>query len=731
MKTLKRSLLCGVSGIGFAAATLAIAPMAVAQETQTDQRTVERVTVTAERRDVDAQDVSIAVSVFTGEDLDAQGVGDLSDIQQIAPSIAINTYNRSAFVNIRGVGIAQSAPTSNPGVAYYIDGALIPHEQFIGQSFFDVGSIEVLRGPQGTLTGQNSTGGAMYVVSPQPEFDNYSGSLDATIGDYGWTKVVATANVPLGQFAALRGAILKEDRDSFTNNIGPSGSEPGNIDLISGRLNLEVRPSDRMKFNVRYENFDFDTDNNAIKNRNDAVTSDPFTIEEDALSFMRQSGYRLSGEARVDITDGMQVRYLISKQLGTTKDQTDGDRTATEPPRPPRSNVGRVTNVRTEFDTLINEVNLLSTGDGPLQWVVGAFHLNETVPVDLLRDNTNTTDFITTVGGSEIRASAENTSKSVFGQLEYEFNEQFQVVAGLRYSEDEQVYTRTAGPPPVLGTSSQTSDATTGRLALNYRPNDDSLLYASVARGYKAGGVNLTFSDPNFTPERNTVYEAGGKFNLMGDQLQLNTAVFRSDYEDIQLASLRNGLPTTQNAASGESIGAELELQAYVGDLAFNAGVGWLDAQFSGGACINDTNAPRGSVADPNCLTNGVPDGNSFVPDGRTLPFSPEWTISAGAQYEHVFANGHTLTPRIQVSHISDQVATPFPSVNTIVPSREVWDLRLTYRPNDRFLVEAFSTNFFDETYIASQIQNSSSATGGIIYGAPQQTGIRVKVELD
>ena len=101
--------------------------------------------------------------VFNGEELDRRGVTDLNDIQQVAPSIAINTYNRSTFINIRGVGIAQSAPTSNPGVAYYIDGQLIPHEQFIGQSFYDIGSIEVLRGPQGTLTGQNSTGGAIYV----------------------------------------------------------------------------------------------------------------------------------------------------------------------------------------------------------------------------------------------------------------------------------------------------------------------------------------------------------------------------------------------------------------------------------------------------------------------------------------------------------------------------------------------------------------------------------------
>lgn len=122
---------------------------------------LEAIVVTAERREQSLQDVPISATVLSGEELQRKGVNNLNDIQQVAPSVAINTFNRSTFINIRGVGIAQSAPTSNPGVAYYIDGQLIPHEQFIGHSFYDIGTIEVLRGPQGTLTGQNSTGGAI------------------------------------------------------------------------------------------------------------------------------------------------------------------------------------------------------------------------------------------------------------------------------------------------------------------------------------------------------------------------------------------------------------------------------------------------------------------------------------------------------------------------------------------------------------------------------------------
>lgn len=728
--SLQRMLLGGASLAGLAALCLASpalaqTPAQPASPAAQGAGPIDRVIITAERREQDAQDVAVAATVLDGDALTEQGVNSLNDIQRVAPSIAINTFNRSTFVNIRGVGIAQSAPTSNPGVAYYIDGVLIPHEQFIGQSFFDIGSVEVLRGPQGTLTGQNSTGGAMYVRSPAPEFGAYNGYIEQTVGDFNWMKTQAAVNIPLGDIAALRASVVSDKRDSFSTNIGASNSEPGNQDLLSARLNLEVRPADQWTFNLRYENFDLQTDNNAVKRRNDTVSSDPFVIQEDARSFLNQSGYRMSGEVKYDITDSVQVRFLASRQYGTTKDQTDGDRTTTAPPRPPNTNVGRVSYARTEFDTDIYELNVLSTDDGPLQWVIGAFYLDEDIPLILWRDNTHTRDFVTTVGGSDIRTMARNTSKSVFAHVEYDINEQWQAVAGLRQSEDQQDYTRTHGPPPVLGTSSQQSDATTGRVGVNFRPMEDMLFYASASRGYKAGGVNLTFADPNFEPETNTVYELGAKTQLFDGHLQLNGGVFSSDYQDIQLASLRAGLPTTQNAASGEAVGAELEMIGVLGDFEFNAGIGWLDASFSEDVCLNDTNSPP-SVTDPGC-----PTGNRLVQGGSVLPFSPELTLNAGVEYDLVVGDGMVLTPRLQYSHVSEQLATPFDSFNTRVPARDLWDFRLTYRPTDSLTLEGFVQNITDEVYIASQIQNSSSADGGIIYGAPRMIGLRARIAFD
>jgi iron complex outermembrane recepter protein len=528
---------------------------------------------------------------------------------------------------------------------------------------------------------------------------------------------VAAANLGFNDSFALRLAGTYDERDSFVRNIGPSPSQPGNSALKAIRANLAYRTAEeRFTANLRYETFDLDTDNIPIKNRADTVSRDPFVIQEDAISYLRQRGNRTSLELRYGLTPGIDLRVQSAWQRGVTLDQADGDRTATARPQPPAANVGRVAQARTDFKTWLHEINLLSKGEGPVQWVLGAFVLDGSVPVSLLRDNRNTVNFVQS--NSTIIAAAYNTSESVFGQVNWFVDPRWEVVAGLRHSSDEQRYNRIAlpGPPLPAGTdrvgAPAKSDEVTGKLALNFHRTDDTLAYVSASRGYKAGGVNLTLGTPNFAPEVNNVYEVGYKTTFLDRRLRINGDVFYSDYRDIQYSSLFNNLPLTQNAASGESQGAELEVTGRFGAFGFNVGAGYLDATFAEDAQIVNT------------ITNR----QELVPSGAELPFSPGLTLNAGIDYSFALAGDATLTPRLQWSHIGSQLATPFPRVETIVPSRDVVDLRMIYEHADGWLVEAFVNNLFDETYIASQIQNATSATGGIIYGPPQQYGIRVKV---
>jgi iron complex outermembrane receptor protein len=250
------------------------------------------------------------------------------------------------------------------------------------------------------------------------------------------------------------------------------------------------------------------------------------------------------------------------------------------------------------------------------------------------------------------------------------------------------------------------SEETTGRAALNWTPLDDLLVYGSLSRGYKAGGVNLNIADGIFLPEVNNVAEFGVKSTVLDGALILNGAAFIAEYEDIQLASLAGAppLPVTQNASAGQSYGVELEGWGSLGNLNVNFGVAYLKAEFEGDSVLQDA----------------IVNANVLVPDGNPLPFSPEWTVSGGAQYDFVFGGGQMLSPRIQFAYIGEQLATPFRHVATTVPE-----------PNAALRLEAFVTNLSDETYIASQVQDSSSAFGGIIYGAPQQVGVRLRANFN
>jgi iron complex outermembrane receptor protein len=413
------------------------------------------------------------------------------------------------------------------------------------------------------------------------------------------------------------------------------------------------------------------------------------------------------------------VRWLSAFEHGIYTDSSDGDRTATAPPRVPgnpasNANQGRVAYGRTKINTAIHELNVLSTDDGPTDWVVGAFHMSDTTDIAIHRHNFSTVTGDTPPTAITLTKSTV-TSESVFGQVGYRFTPQWQFTLGSRYSEDEQVYDRATNVADAPGV--QDSSKVTGRAALNWTPMDDLLLYTSFSRGYKAGGVNLRPIDPNFGPETNTVGEVGFKTTIMDGHLRLNGDIFYSDYEDIQYLSLVAGFPLQQNAASATSKGAELEVLGAWGEFQVNAGVAYLNAEFAEDSVLNDAWIPPAGV-------------NAVVPKGQTLPFSPEITANVGLQYSFNLGAG-VLTPRVQVAYLDDQLATPFEHVETMVPSRTITDVRLTYAPSDALRIEAFATNVTDKTYIASQVQNSTSFNGGIIYGAPRVIGARLTYDFE
>jgi iron complex outermembrane receptor protein len=742
--------------VGAGLATPASAQTAPAPAAQAEK--LPEVVVTAERRVQNLQQTPISATVLGSSQLVAQGVNRVADLQTVAPGLAINTYNRSTFINIRGVGIAVSAPTSTPGVAYYIDGAFIPHEFNIGNTFYDLASVEVLRGPQGTLTGQNSTGGAIYTRTPDPRFDRISGYVDQTIGDYNWYRTVGAVNIPITPALALRAAAVHETRDSFYKNVG-GANQPGNVNFNGGRFNLEYKPDDKLQLNARYENDQNSNRGNAYKNRfallptlpsgaaNPFYNPNPRQINEDANGYYRQGGYRSDLEGKYLIIPSLQLRYMVGYQYGNVTDLVDGDR-STQPttyvvPGWPANLKGRLGYTSTTNNILLNEFDLISQGGGPLEYVVGVFTMDEHVPIKLDNDgtgtvnlNTNTPTQLGGTGPNPTIATSINTSRSVFGQVTYRFNTQWQLIAGARYSSDKQQYTRVGIPGyPLNGpaySSTATSTQPTGRVALNYNMTDATLIYGSVSRGYKSGGVNLTQANPainlpaNFLPETNTVEEIGVKTDILERHLRINADVFTAQYANQQLGTLTATTPAnpyTTNVPQSRSYGGELEVTGRFDAWQFNGGLSYLKSQTASTVSLADASV------NPALLRT--------VASGTTLPFSPEVSANLGVEY-HLMFGQVLVTPRLQVNYVSKEWATIFEtqgatglspgSANTatLVPEHTTTDLRITVEPRPNLQIEGFVTNLFDKTYIAAQVQDSSSANGGIIYGAPRQVGARL-----
>lgn len=713
-RTAREIYLAGVAG-GVLAFIGAAAPAAAAEQTQGNAGAATQlpeVVVTAERTTQNLQKVPIAATVVTGADLASQRIDRMTDLQTVAPSLSIKTYNMSTFVNIRGVGMAQSAPSSSPGVATYIDGTLIPHEFIINGSFYDINAIEVLRGPQGTLTGQNSTGGAIYVTTPAPNFTQWNATVDETVGDHALYRSVVTANMPLVQDrVALRLSGTDNRRSSYTDNIG-SSAQPGNEGFDGIRADLGFRATDRLTGNIRGEYFRTSNDNTAIKNPK-VLPGTPFTVDQDGVTRYTVEGYRTDLELKYAITDRIQARLLTDYQSSHVLNLDDGDRSATAPPQPPASNTGRLFQNNLNIRTQTNELDLI--GDvGSLHWVAGAFLMHD--EVDLLQDYYGNDTVTVTHAPTKITAyNTINDSVSGFGQGTYTWN-QFQVVAGLRYSSDTQHFERISPAGP---TALASSNVVTGKFAVNYFVKPDTMLYASVSRGYKAGGGNPVPGTPNYAPEYNLVEEVGLKSTLLQRKIRVDAALFNQDYRNLQLLSVTpTRIPETQNLSSSRGYGAEVDAQGRFGGLHLDFGAAYLENTSSVGATLLNNTGPAAVLG--------------FVGSGSSLPFSPNWSVTGRAEYEFSLGGWGSLTPSVRWSYTSLQWASIFHNAASVIPAHDVTDVHVTWRPaRGAWELEAFATNLFNRTYIASQVFNSSGNNGGTIYGDRREVGVRGVYHFD
>jgi len=712
---------------------------------QATEPALEEVVVTAERRAENLLKTGITASALSAEDLAKEGVTQVDQLQLTTPALSINDTGLAKFVNIRGLGKSVDVPNLPAGIAYYMDGVLVPNQIFLDNPYFDLQRVEILRGPQGTLVGMNSTGGAILVVSQTPKQGVTEASIEQTVGNHSNLETKAMINLPLGSSWAVRLAGDYEKRNSFFTNISanPSNHTPGDVNNFAARLTLAGALWAGADLALRYEVEHSDTGGPAGKPIPGGIASatfaqlapaNPYTVNYDVQPFRDSDMQRLSAELTWDLTNTVRLRSVSGYQYGTIAYQIDQDASP--------ANTGYL-RIPIREPVFSQEVNLLSINTDRLDWVAGLFYLHQDTNgephiVNVLAPIPNPPTLVIDVTGR-----GRNRNDGAFGQVGYKLSDVLKITTGLRYSEERhyvrgQVALTPPGAPPGAvvipdPTTTNKSSAVTGKVALDYTISPDHLAYVFASRGYKGGGINE--NNTSYQSEFVWDYEAGLKSSWLGDELRTQLGVFRSNYSSMQLAVYDPilGGSTVSNVSRATVTGAELQMQAQLGGLGIQAQAAYTHSAIGAASLIDARSLPGGGnvgLGVP-CVGAGVPAGCFDYSgvltslDGNPLPYAPQLTYSIGVDYRFGFGRDISLTPRVQLMHVGEQWANALEHApDDYIGSRTLVNASLALRAGKLWHAELYGTNLANELYVAGKTTNIQ------YWGAPRQFGVRVGADF-
>lgn len=743
---------------------------------------LERVSVTATKRQTFVQDTPLAVSAFTQKDLERAGAKDLSTMQALVPNLSIEQHGDSGGVHVflRGVGSTNHTELGDPAVAFHVDGVYSPRPQGATVLMYDLESVEVARGPQGTLFGRNATAGSVNLNTAKPKLGQFSGSGSLLLGDRNRSQMQGALNLPLGDTLALRVAAIQERQDGWVDfqsrsNVQPGARKYGASDQAGVRATLLWEPSSSLSATLATEYYrDQGTGQVSLMQQpragqklRSALIDTPGHLDQDIISYRGRVDWRPS--------DAIEVSYIGSWSRLERQNASDND-AGTGP--------GFKQEHRTEWSRFVNythELNVKSTDTGPFQWIAGAFMIKEDNKIRFDIDISKTA--VPAGGGpivihpvlpsdtawamSFIQPKRTLDSKAVFGQGSYAFSKDFKFTAGARYTEDKKqdiggrnwvcpdfgatigAGGRLIGPGGPVDAASCGSvyapgtwsgggandgkikdDASTYLLRLEYKPHPDLLTYATVSTGFKSGG--LSDGGRRHLPEKLSNYELGAKAEFFQRSLALNLAAFLMKYKDMQVSAIEyqpNGQQqlVTSNAARATIKGLEAELSWRItrhDRLSGNASI--LDAQY------DDFLTCDSALLDCNNTANIV------NLKGSKLPHAPRFSTTLAYEHDFVLGSGGRLTPRIGLhyqakSYLSNFNSAPMAAVKpgSFADARtqgaySKLDLSLRYEePKGRWEVEAFVNNATDKMVKTDASWIGDTSTWVSFYNPPRTFGVK------
>lgn len=735
------------------ASTIALAHPAFAQDAA-DQPNDGDIIVTANRTSSLLSKTPIAMTAVAGDDLIQSGITNPTQLEETVPNLSIVRGN-GLQITIRGVTSTDGTEKGDPSAAFMVNGVYLARPQAQEVSFFDIERIEVLRGPQGTLYGRNSTAGVVNILTVQPKFE-FGARADVSYGNYDALNGTVAINLPASDSIAFRVAANIDRRDSYLID----GNSADGIGIGRFKDNKAVRLSALFKPTPDLSLLlvgDYSWQKGSPTNGVETSTFFSNITSGGRPTFERPTYLDPSARAgRTLLATQAQYAFRDSTDRGVMGqlDYTMGNVTLTyvgsyrESDRKEFSNVGTLpisADFYGSYWQTSQEVRLAYGGDGPLQAQVGGYYFKEKSGIAFFINNLLAAN--TRFGFPQDPTIAEN--KSVFGQATYEIAQDVKLTGGVRYSHDLKsrvgatvldAYSSVVDSSNIgefLGrTTFQVNDAKRNFSKVTWRAGIDydsplGLVYASVSTGYKAGGFNdgcevgkgdncaLAAGDLYYQPEELTAYEAGFKFRI-SPEFRLNATVFHYDYKGLQLSQVSNacGGPcqVTSNAAKAKVDGVELDATIQpVDNFTVRLALNYLDARYG--------------QFTPGYEDEDAEGGFSYVNfAGRALNRSPKWSWVAGVNYVVPVGEGRIVLDAQTAARSKYELTDLANYAYFYQPGFSKTDASITYNaPQDRFYVAAFVENLENNLVLTGA---TTGTLGSVTFSDPRTFGVRAGVKF-
>jgi iron complex outermembrane receptor protein len=676
---------------------------------------VERTVVTAGKTgEIDVQATPAAVSVLRGDTLRRLEARNVADLGGRAPGVTLSQNTGFAQLTIRGIGSTAVFAGTDPSSAVYVDGVYIARPLAVLTDFLDLDRVEILRGPQGTLYGRNTVGGALNIITRTPT-PAAEASARVVAGGLGAIRAEGRAAGPLFDDRITgSAAFARAYRDGYVRDLDHPEHPLGGEDSVSTRSKVLVAFDGRADLLLSGDVFQQDPAPlvyaKVLAVKPGFQVANPPDLHEVRTSTPASSDYlQYGGAARLQVRlpHGMSLTSLTAYRRLDSELTVDAD--ITELPL-------TISNV-TEYQHQLSQEVTVTKSSRAISWVGGIFLFDED-------DRQPTYVTLPSAGRlSTLNPRVDASARALFGQATVSLTRGLSGTVGLRYTTESKTFRNSGGltllaPPmtPVPGTAYSYTDSSeygswTPRFGLQFEAGPSVMTYVSAARGFKSGGFNIAspVAGRGFAPERAWSYETGVKSRLAGGRALVNVSAFVTDYRDLQVqTAIAPGVIDISNAAEATIGGVEIEVTSQSGPLQMGGHLAWLDATYDRYIAVG---------------VGGVP-GDAA---GHRLNNAPEWSGRAWVGWERELPGGR-LSARAESSWQSTVYFTPFnDDVQRQTPYGLV-DVSIEFRPrNQPWSIGAFARNLTDEDYITGTFSSPPPAIGGRP-GESRRAGIQFSI---